>query len=267
MSISQKDIKKIFALSAGRCNVCKLQLAEVDIQMGEMAHIIAKSSSGARGTSENENDNSYNNLILLCPNHHTIVDQKPNEYPVEKLHEIKKKHEEYVSLQLNDSKEYLQDLSSLNTLFRFIPIKEFRGMAMELPNKISIKFDARDMFEAFCIDNPDKYPFWDNELTRLFNTFLMNMDSLTDWVTGTITIKDNKLITLSEMINNSSDNHMGYSVYIYNDYEHMVINKKSLHHEQTNKVYSEIPNLIQNFIYAHTELIEYIRYNFREVEW
>ncbi len=267
MSISQKDIKKLFGLSAGRCNICNLQLAEANIQIGEMAHIIAKSINGPRGAIQNKNDNSYNNLILLCPNHHSIIDQNPYNYSAEYLHKIKNEHENNISLRLDPNRKYLQDISSLNTLFKFIPIKEFRSMAIELPERVSIKFDARYMFEQFYIDNPDKYPFWDNELTNLFNDFLIKMDSLTDWIDGTISNTSNRLITTSEMINSNSNDSAGYNAYVSNDNGNMIINKRNLNDKQINKIYNEMPSQIQNFLYVHTNLINYIRYNYEDIRW
>jgi hypothetical protein len=267
MSISQKDIKKLFSLSAGMCNICRLQLAEHDIQIGEMAHIIAKSPNGPRGANQSLEINSYNNLILLCPTHHKIVDKNPKEYPIEKLNEIKNTHEKFVSSRLNTDIEYQSDLSSLNTLFHYIPIKDFRGMAMNLPYKISVNFNARDMFEAFCIDNPDKYPFWDNDLTELWNKFLESMDRINDWLSGTLTIKNNRLMTLEEMLNNHQNIEPGYNIFVSNDDGYIVLNKKFLNYDQINLVVKSLERLVQEFIYAHTELINYIRYNYREIQW
>jgi len=83
MSISNPDIKKLYALSAGRCNLCNKSLFQENIHIGEMAHIIAKNSNGARSLKEQVNDNSYENLILLCPNCHTKVDKAPESYSAE----------------------------------------------------------------------------------------------------------------------------------------------------------------------------------------
>jgi hypothetical protein len=40
--------------------------------------------------------NSYENLILVCPSCHKKIDDQPNTYTVELLHKIKKEHEEWV---------------------------------------------------------------------------------------------------------------------------------------------------------------------------
>lgn len=267
MSISQNDIKKLFSLSAGMCNICRLQLAEHDVLIGEMAHIIAKSPNGPRGNNYSPQINSYNNLILLCPNHHTIVDTNPDKYPIDELIKIKNSHEQFIFSRLNVNKEYKTDLESLNTLFHYIPIKDFRSMAMELPNRVSINFNARDMFEEFCKANPDRYPFGDKELTILWEEFIQRIDNIDKWLLGTLTIKENKLITFQEMLNYDNNNQPGYNIYVHTYDDFIAINKSNLSYEQINLVIQNMQVLVQDFIYSHTKLIDYIRFNFREIKW
>lgn len=93
--------------------------------------------------------------------------------------------------------------------------------------------------------------------------FLEKMHKIEDWIEGSISIKDNKLITFSQMLNNTSN--PSYNVYVMNEYNNkiMTLNKNYLNSNQIDLVYKTIPILKQEFIYAHTELIEYIRYNFK----
>lgn len=42
---------------------------------------------------------------------------------------------------------------------------------MDLPEKISVHFSADYMFNAFIIDNPDRFPFYDQKLTTLWMNF------------------------------------------------------------------------------------------------
>lgn len=268
MSIKSLDIKMLYGRSKGKCNMCGLDLLENDIHIGEMAHVIAKNSKGPRG--ENlPTDNTYNNLILLCPNHHSMVDKAPHLYPVKYLKEVKENFEESINVQLNVSKEYLTDLSSLNILFKYIPINSFRAMAYELPYKVSINFGVRDEFTAFYIDYPQRYPFYDKELTVLWNRFVVILDRINDWMSGTITNADNKLITINEMLNNLETSGPGYNVYITSDtnYEYLVLNKQNLNNKQIEIATRSISVLQQEFINVHTELINYIRQNYKKVEW
>ncbi len=113
MSISQRDIKLLWARAAGRCSFpdCRIELtqdkslASESFPLGEQAHIVGESDSAPRGKSPLSIDerNSYFNLILLCPTHHVIIDKSPEDYPVEKLHLIKDQHELWVQQTLSES--------------------------------------------------------------------------------------------------------------------------------------------------------------------
>jgi hypothetical protein len=72
--------------------------------IGEMAHVIADSPIGPRGDGEGR-DNSYANLILLCPTHHTLVDKAPHgTFPATMLWEWKAAHEARVSRSVESPK-------------------------------------------------------------------------------------------------------------------------------------------------------------------
>lgn len=268
MSIRSLDIKKLYGRSAGRCNFCEMILVEEDVHIGQMAHVIAESPKGPRGE-DLPADNTYNNLILLCPTHHVTVDNAPHLYPVEYLKRIKENFEKSIFLRLEKRNGYQTDLSSLNILFKYIPINSFRAMAYELPYKVSINFGVRDEFTAFYIDYPQRYPFYDKELTVLWNRFVVILDRINDWMSGTITNADNKLITINEMLNNLETSGPGYNVYITSDtnYEYLVLNKQNLNNKQIEIATRSISVLQQEFINVHTELINYIRQNYKEVEW
>jgi hypothetical protein len=62
--------------------------------LAEIAHIIADSREGPRGKSPlNEDDrNRYDNLLVLCPDHHKVIDSQPNTYSVQVLKQIKIDH-------------------------------------------------------------------------------------------------------------------------------------------------------------------------------
>lgn len=61
-----------------------------------MAHVIAQSPKGPRGV-EKGGDDTYENLILLCPTHHRQVDKAPEGvYPEEMLFDWKNAHEQFI---------------------------------------------------------------------------------------------------------------------------------------------------------------------------
>lgn len=65
--------------------------------IGEECHIVSSKPVGPRWTQDFSNDfDGYENLILLCANDHTIVDAAPDSFPADKLHESKRRHEDWV---------------------------------------------------------------------------------------------------------------------------------------------------------------------------
>lgn len=99
MAISPVDIKLLWGRAGGRCSKpgCNEDLtalvANGNYVVGEMAHVIGHKPTAARGTPSGGSD-AYENLILLCPTHHTHIDKAPEgTYPVELLHEWKRAHE------------------------------------------------------------------------------------------------------------------------------------------------------------------------------
>lgn len=67
-----------------------------------MAHIVAHSDDGPRADASypKESRAEYENLILLCPTHHTEVDKQPNTYTVADLRSWKTDHEAWVRTRL-----------------------------------------------------------------------------------------------------------------------------------------------------------------------
>ena len=108
MAIDDIDIKRLWGLAAGRCAYpgCNLDCIQFFEQgdptiIGEMAHMIARSEKGPRGRPRGGSD-TYENLILLCPTHHTTVDKAPGgTFPEEMLFQWKRDHEAVVAQALN----------------------------------------------------------------------------------------------------------------------------------------------------------------------
>jgi hypothetical protein len=104
--ISDKTVLRLFAAASGRCERPECQtgwlwheLPNGDaVRLGEVAHIVAASDDGPRGDSAVSTAElvSVDNLILLCPTCHTIVDGAPDEYPTERLKQWKSEHESRV---------------------------------------------------------------------------------------------------------------------------------------------------------------------------
>lgn len=112
MAISEKDRKRLWAKSGNRCAICKQELVKpnadnLDYNIGEECHIVSGKPSGPRHEDGWSDYDIYENLILLCRNHHKTIDDVNNisQYPKEKLLEIKSKHELWVKEKLSFNKD------------------------------------------------------------------------------------------------------------------------------------------------------------------
>lgn len=114
MAISAKNTKILWAAAAGRCAFpdCREKLCAdqagtfAPYTIGEMAHIKGERAKSNRHDPDQDLDerDAYPNLILLCPTHHTLIDQKENEdtYGADRLLEMKAQHEAFISSRLDD---------------------------------------------------------------------------------------------------------------------------------------------------------------------
>lgn len=105
-AILNTDLKILWGRSGGRCAIPECQKTLIidktpndrESIVGQMAHIKGEKPTAARYDSSmtDEERNCYDNRILVCSGHHKMIDDQFNTYTVEKLHEIKRKHESWV---------------------------------------------------------------------------------------------------------------------------------------------------------------------------
>lgn len=116
MGVKQKDIKILWGRSGNRCAICKADLTQdssavtSSFTLGEQAHIVGDKPGSARSTSmlTAEQRDSYHNLILLCPTHHTEIDSNESDWAVERLHQVKSEHELWVTETLSETIDHVK---------------------------------------------------------------------------------------------------------------------------------------------------------------
>ncbi|MDH5414910.1 MAG: hypothetical protein OEW87_12285 [Flavobacteriaceae bacterium] len=104
-NISNRDLKILLANSGRHCPRCKEELVvngtphDRESLIGEIAHIKGDKPSAPRYDSKmsERERNSHKNLIFVCRRCHKIIDDQPNTYTVERLQEIKAKHESWIN--------------------------------------------------------------------------------------------------------------------------------------------------------------------------
>ena len=104
---SQETLKILFALSGGECASpgCNTPVIALPTEtsnarvIGEICHINALNPEGPRGIAgQTEAElNAVENLIVLCPTHHTLVDCQPETYTADLLRSYKQTHETTVA--------------------------------------------------------------------------------------------------------------------------------------------------------------------------
>ncbi len=127
MSVSYPIRIQVWSAAGGRCCICKSNLIK-DIKIGleksnqgEVAHIEGE-KFGAKRYNENQSEttrNSAYNLMLLCPTHHTEIDNDEVAYSTSKLLEIKAQHEAWVNRQLTQA-SFSISFAELEVVLKFL---------------------------------------------------------------------------------------------------------------------------------------------------
>lgn len=120
MAISDNTIKLLWGRAAGKCSnpTCHTDLTILledgrGFNVGEMAHVIASRPTGPRGLGTDGSD-GYENLVLLCPTCHRIVDKAPaGTYSVAMLQQWKHDHER--SVRFNGAAQKFHSVTELKT--------------------------------------------------------------------------------------------------------------------------------------------------------
>jgi hypothetical protein len=104
--------------------------------IGEVAHIVGETTIAARGVSplSLRERNEERNLLLLCREHHKIVDDDPSTYPVGQLHQIKSAHLAWIASSLVKPRAWRSTISQLTYINvpRLCEQAEMRGYQVDL---------------------------------------------------------------------------------------------------------------------------------------
>lgn len=125
-----KTIKRLFALSGNQCAfpgclspIIAISSGEI---IGEVCHIKAQRPNAPRyDPSQNDSErHAFENLILLCPLHHTLVDSDADSYTVEHLIQIKNEHEKRNLINQDISDNLVNKLVNSNNFSQEIEYKK-----------------------------------------------------------------------------------------------------------------------------------------------
>ena len=113
---SLATVKRLFAVSGNRCGFprCRQPLVHEGKITGRICHVRAASPEGPRfdGSQGDEERNGFDNLLLLCPIHHDVIDADVRAYTVDRLLTMKFEHERSSTQSLGLSDAEAQQLIS-----------------------------------------------------------------------------------------------------------------------------------------------------------
>lgn len=111
MAITNKTRKTLWARSGNRCAMCRTELVAEknehnrNLNIGDECHIISEKTNGPRHKVDYGKDyDEYENLILLCKNHHKTIDELWETYTVDLLKIIKSNHENWIKTVIDNAK-------------------------------------------------------------------------------------------------------------------------------------------------------------------
>ena len=170
-------IRRLDTLSGNECAEpnCSKKLIAEDGQsiISKICHIEAASKDGPRWN-ENMTDDErrdFSNLLLLCDEHHTIIDNKDNEdkYPVLLLKKWKIDHEAKIRQLFSDKNILSRNPSALNIIIGFIGNKIFdvfnSSEPLNAPNtEDEIQFNNIIRFKPII----EEYAVYQGKLNKLY---------------------------------------------------------------------------------------------------
>lgn len=101
-NLSQKERSKLQASCGAICAKCHDPIVQDGVFIGEAAHIYGENPGSARYKESLSPKfvNSCDNLLMLCPKCHSVIDKNPEAYPVERLFKMKSDHQKWVDRQI-----------------------------------------------------------------------------------------------------------------------------------------------------------------------
>ena len=153
---------KLWVEAAGRCEfpgcnepIWRNNLTLSDGNFGEVAHIIASSEDGPRGSEESADLRiDYSNLMLLCQRCHKEIDDAPDRYPTELLRRWKQDHEKRIEIQTS----YPEEIHKSTVVLFTVKIKD-RIPRINHEAYRNAMFPKYPVDEGILIENPnfDRY--------------------------------------------------------------------------------------------------------------
>ncbi|CAC9611364.1 hypothetical protein [uncultured Gammaproteobacteria bacterium] len=168
---TSKTLKRLFALSGNQCAFpnCNKEMTNKDnAQDSNICHIEAKNSKGKRYNSNmtDSQRDDYPNLIVLCVQHHDLIDNDADTYVVEVLKEMKQKHEIEITKKLSPLKT-ISVIDRVVHKISEIDIEQIGSSEIEF----SFKPEDKIQYNNIKIYKPlfDEYKIYSSKLNAIYD--------------------------------------------------------------------------------------------------
>jgi hypothetical protein len=172
--ITEKTIKRLYALSGNQCAFpnCNISLLSSgsEINFSNICHIEAAEPGGQRYNSASNDDyrRSYENLMLLCANHHLETNDVVK-YTETILQEMKKNHEAKIIKLISESNILIKYPSALNIIVGFVGNRILDDTITEEPSNAPDTAD-KIFYNNVILFKPviEEYAVYQGKLNKLY---------------------------------------------------------------------------------------------------
>lgn len=188
-------IKRLFGLSSGYCSFpgCEKKLvSEDDALLSNICHIEAAMPNGERYNDDMDDKDraDYDNLILLCPQHHRETNDIEN-YTVEVLKSMKSEHELDMNSRIDRnelSKKYNSSLAKLVNKLAEINFQDFKD-----ENESLVTFNPED---KISYNSVKRY----KSIFKEFKIYSTNLDKIYSVFEDDGSFKKDKILRNIQMV-------------------------------------------------------------------
>jgi hypothetical protein len=134
MGVNVTTQKLVWGIFAARCAICRNKVVWESGSggrslTGEIAHIVGAKLDAARGRAAISVDrDDPENLLLLCRDHHKIIDDNEDEYPTERLHQVRSEYLAWLEEQLTVAQPWSAGVISQYTYLNVPRLDEFAAL-------------------------------------------------------------------------------------------------------------------------------------------
>lgn len=170
-------IRRLDKLSGNECAEpsCTKKLIAEDGQsiISKICHIEAASKNGPRwnGKMTDDERRDFSNLILLCDEHHTIIDNKDNEpkFPVSLLKKWKAEHEAKILRLISGNNILVKNSSALNVVIGFVG-KQIFGDPTTIEPTNAPDTEEKILYNNVILFKPiiEEYAVYQGKLNKLY---------------------------------------------------------------------------------------------------